>query len=149
MATHSSLAILIGQAKSEADAAFRHLQQLTSDRQNAQNQLSALRSYRQDYASRLQNASEEGLSASNYHNFRRFIATLDEAIVQQNGLMAQIEQRIQIGLQNWQARKRRLNSYEALLDRENRERRARENRSEQRANDEISINMARRAAKPH
>src|SRR3546814_163985 len=149
MASYSSLTTLIEQAKNETETAYRHLQKVANDLHGAQHQLSELHSYRHDYALRLQDATQTGLSASNYHNFRRFIATLDEAILQQNGLVAQIEARLQGGRQQWHARKQRLNSYETLLERDLRKQRARESRNEQRACDEISSNLVRRAALPH
>lgn len=149
MASHSSLNTLIDQAKNETEAAYRQLQKLTSDLRGARHQLSELHSYRHDYALRLQDATQTGLSASNYHNFRRFIATLDQAILQQNGVVAQIEARLQGGRQQWYARKQRLNSYETLLERDLRKQRIRENRNEQLACDEISSNLVRRAAIPH
>jgi flagellar FliJ protein len=144
MASHASLETLIGLAKNQMEAAYRQIQQLMNDRRDAERQLQALQSYRHDYALRLQSASEGGLSASNYHNFRRFIATLDDAITQQNKVMAQIESRLLGGRQEWNAQKRRLNSYETLLERDARAQKYRENRDEQRSSDEIAMNLARR-----
>lgn len=145
----SSLPILIDLAKDNADKASKVLQQLTAERNNAESQLSALQVYRQDYAERLQKATESGLSASNYHNFRQFIATLDEAISQQNKIVAQINGKLEDGRQHWYAEKRRLNSYEALQTRQTRQRLARENRAEQLAADEMSAAMYRRLRPAH
>lgn len=144
MAKHSSLPTLIDLAKDSADQAGKQLQQLMAERNNADTQLSTLQVYRQDYAERLQKATESGLSASNYHNFRQFIATLDDAIAQQNRVVAQIESKLETGRQHWYAEKRRLNSYEALQAREARHQLLRENRVEQLASDEISATMYRR-----
>lgn len=144
MAKHSSLPTLIDLAKDSADQAGRQLQQLMAERNNAATQLSTLQVYRQDYAERLQKATKSGLSASNYHNFRQFIATLDDAIAQQNRVVAQIESKLETGRQHWYAEKRRLKSYEALQAREARHQLLRENRVEQLASDEISATMYRR-----
>jgi len=148
-AESSSLPILIDLAKDNADKAGRMLQQLTAERNNAESQLSALQTYRQDYAERLQKATEAGLSASNYHNFRQFIATLDEAISQQNRIVAQIDSRLEDGRRSWYAEKRRLNSYEALQTRQVQQRLAQENRAEQLAADENSAAMYRRLRPAH
>ena len=145
----SSLPILIDLAKGSADKAGKVLQLLTAERNNAESQLSALQVYRQDYAERLQKATESGLSASNYHNFRQFIATLDDAISQQNKIVAQINGKLEEGRQYWYAEKRRLNSYEALQTRQARQRLARENRAEQSAADEMSAAMYRRLRPAH
>lgn len=143
MTEHASLGTLIDMAAKQVETAYRQLQQLMSERQDAERQLQALRTYRLDYTLRLQNASEGGLSASNYHNFRRFIATLDDAITQQNRVMTQIETRLRGGREQWHARKQRLNSYETLLERDARAQRYRENRNEQRSSDEIAMNLTR------
>lgn len=145
MASTSSLNVLIDLAKDGANEAGKALQLLTTERNKAESQLSTLHDYRLDYAHRLQKATETGLSASNYHNFRQFIATLDEAISQQNSIVAQMDARIEKGRQQWYAEKRRLSSFEALQSRQTRQHNVRINRSEQLANDEISANLHRRA----
>ncbi|WP_228255771.1 flagellar export protein FliJ [Pollutimonas thiosulfatoxidans] len=149
MAKHTSLPMLLDLARDGAAQAGKQLQTLTTERVNADQQLSMLLVYRQDYAERLQKATEIGLSASNYHNFRQFIATLDDAISQQNRVVAQIDARIEQGRQHWYAEKRRVNSFEALQSRERRLLQLRENRAEQLASDEISANLYRRARQQH
>ncbi len=149
MASTSSLNILIDLAKDGATEAGKQLQLLTTERSKAESQLSMLHDYRLDYAQRLQKATETGLSASNYHNFRQFIATLDEAISQQNNIVAQMDVRIEKGRQQWYAEKRRLSSFETLQSRQSRQQLARANRSEQLASDELSANMYRRVHHSH
>lgn len=149
MTNAASLGVLIDQAANDTEAAFRQIQTTTGELHRAKQQLSELYGYRTDYTQRLQSTSQTGLSSSNYQNFRRFIATLDQAIMQQNGVVAQIETRLERERNQWRAHKRRLNSYEALRARNLCQQRARENRMEQRASDEISSNLARRAALPH
>lgn len=149
MASTSSLNILIDLAKDGATEAGKQLQLLTTERSKAESQLSMLHDYRLDYAQRLQKATETGLSASNYHNFRQFIATLDEAISQQNNIVAQMDVRIEKGRQQWYAEKRRLSSFETLQSRQSRQQLARANRSEQLTSDELSANMYRRVHHSH
>jgi flagellar FliJ protein len=149
MREHSSLPTLIDLAQNQADDAAKALQLLTTEKSKAENQLQALHDYRLDYAQRLQQATEGGLSASNYHNFRQFIATLDQAISQQNKVVAQIDQKIEAGKQRWYAEKRRLSSYEALQSRHTRQRIAQENRKEQLASDETSAALYRRMRSTH
>ncbi|WP_353151387.1 flagellar export protein FliJ [Pollutimonas bauzanensis] len=149
MASMSSLTTLIELAKDGADKVGKQLSQLTSERNNAEAQLSTLHVYRLDYADRLQKATETGLSASNYHNFRQFIATLDEAISQQNRIVAQMNAKIEQGRQQWYAEKRRLSSFEALQTRQSHQLLLRNNRNEQLASDEVSANLYRRAHYSH
>jgi len=146
MVRQETLNTLIDLARNDADEAAGQLRQLAAERHEAQQQLDMLRDYRLDYAERLQKAMHTGLSASNYHNFRQFIATLDEAISQQNKAVAQIDAKIDAGRGRWQAEQRKLNSYETLQSRQLRQRAVLENRREQRANDDISASRPRRAS---
>lgn len=144
MRKHSSMTMLIELAQEAVDTAAKQMQQIAKERDAAQAQTNMLHEYRQDYALRLQQATSTGLSASNYHNFRRFIATLDDAISQQNKFVAQLDAKLTAGREQWLAEKRRLNSYEALQARERRQWQLQENRREQRASDEFSANLYRR-----
>ncbi|MER1966535.1 flagellar export protein FliJ [Castellaniella sp. GW247-6E4] len=143
------LAMLIELSRNKVEDAGRLLAELSTQRRQAQGQLDTLDGYRGDYAKRLQASTHDGVSASNYHNFRRFIATLDEAISQQNKIIAQIDTRLDAGRQQWTAEKRRLSSYEALKARQDRQAQSREQRLEQRISDELSAGLHRRARRPH
>ncbi|MBC7202540.1 MAG: flagellar export protein FliJ [Pusillimonas sp.] len=149
MARHTALTTLIDLTKDKTNDVAKQLQNLTSNRQSAHEQLETLHTYRQDYAQRLQQAMTTGLSAANYHNFRQFIATLDEAISQQNKVVAQIDANVELRKKEWGDQKRQLSSYETLLSRQERQAAQRENRIEQRTNDELSMNLFRRAHRSH
>ncbi len=149
MTKPSSLNTLIDLAKNSADGAARQLQELNSTRRDAEQQLATLQVYRQDYAERLQKTMNRGISAPNYHNFRQFIVTLDEAISLQNKALMQIEMKLESGRKHWYEKKRRLNSYTTLLSRQAQQQAERDNRSEQRTNDEISANLLRRTSKTY
>ena len=149
MEKHSSLPTLIELAKNQADAAGKALAQLQTERQKAQAQLDTLHEYRLDYAQRLQQVTESGLSASNYHNFRQFIATLDQAISQQNKVVAQFDTKIQAGKVRWVEENQRLRSYEALQTRQREQALRQQNRREQLATDETSAMLYRRLRSTH
>jgi len=138
MAKSSTLNMLIDLARNDTDDAARELAKMAKARQEAQQQLDALHSYRKDYAERLQEASKSGLTASNYHNFRQFIATLDDAVSQQNKILEQLDAKLQQGRDAWLAEKRRLNSFETLQTRQLRHQAVIEARREQRLTDEMS-----------
>ena len=149
MAKSSALTTLIDLTKDKTNDVAKQLQNLTSSRQSAHEQLETLHTYRQDYAQRLNQAMTTGLSAANYHNFRQFIATLDDAISQQNKVVAQIDANVELRKKEWVDQKRQLSSYETLLNRQERQAAQRENRIEQRTNDELSMNLFRRAHHSH
>jgi flagellar FliJ protein len=144
MPRETSLDVLIGLAQDKLDEAGRVLADLSTQRRQAQGQLTTLDGYRADYTRRLQTTTEGGVTASNYHNFRQFIATLDDAISQQNRIIAQIDTRLEAGRKQWSDEKRRLNSYETLKARQLHQFQIREQRREQRASDEAAANLYRR-----
>lgn len=144
MAPETPLDVLINLAQDKLDAAGRTLAELGNERRQAQGQLATLDGYRADYTQRLQSTTEGGVTASNYHNFRQFIATLDEAISQQNRIIAQIDTRLEAGRKRWHDEKRRLNSYETLKARQIRQSQYHEQRREQRASDEAAASLYRR-----
>ncbi|MAK56424.1 MAG: flagellar export protein FliJ [Pusillimonas sp.] len=149
MAKNSALNTLIDLTKDKTNDVAKQLQSLTTTRKSAHEQLETLHTYRQDYAQRLQQAMSTGLSAANYHNFRQFIATLDDAISQQNKVVAQIDANVELRKKEWVDQKRQLSSFETLLSRQERQAAQRENRLEQRTNDELSMNLFRRARQSH
>lgn len=144
MAKHSSLATLIELKKDAANKVVKQLQGLQKERDNAEKQLTTLLLYRQDYAERLQKTTMDGVTTANYRNFRQFIATLDDAIMQQNKVVGQINTKIQHSQQQWYAEKQRLSSYEALQTRHQQQQQKQVNRAEQLANDEASAALYRR-----
>ncbi|NLC37414.1 MAG: flagellar export protein FliJ [Alcaligenaceae bacterium] len=139
-----SFDLLIDVTNEAVDEAAKVLQKAASERDKAQQQLDMLHDYRLDYAQRLLQSTEVGVTASNYLNFRRFLNTLDEAIVQQNNIVAHSESQLTAGRQQWQAEKQRLGAYEALQSRQRQQQVLRNARREQRANDEIAANLFRR-----
>ena len=141
--------LLIDVASEAVDAAARTMQQAAKERDNAKEQLELLHSYRLDYAQRLVHSGEGGLTATNYLNFQRFLATLDDAISQQNSIVAHSESRLEKGRQQWYEEKRRLGAFETLQTRQIQQLAAREARREQRASDEIAANLYRRNQGKH
>ncbi|HYG43596.1 MAG TPA: flagellar export protein FliJ [Bordetella sp.] len=140
---------LIGLAKESTDEAARVLGRLNTERNHAEQQLSMLQDYRQDYLDRLQAAMRSGMSAADCHNYQRFIGTLDDAIGQQTAVLRQADTYLAQGRTHWQQQQRRLNSFDALADRERRALAVLETRREQRASDEFASRMTYRQAGPH
>lgn len=132
---------LIEVAEDQLDRQTKTLQQINQAQQNAQLQLSTLHQYREDYTLRLQQTSQSGVSMANYHNFYRFIGTLDQAISQQNGVVAQLEEKAAQQQQHWLEAKQRLNAYQTLQQRRDNEVLEQRARQEQRLNDELSAAM--------
>jgi len=149
MPSQLPLDTLIGLAKDSADDAARALGRLSAERNHAEQQLSMLQDYRQDYLARLQAAMQSGMSAADCHNYQRFIATLDDAIGQQAAVLRQADSHLAQGRTHWQQQQRRLNSFDALAERERRAQAVVETRREQRASDEFAARIAYRQASAH
>lgn len=145
----SSMNTLIDLADNQLDQQTQRLQRLNTDRNNAQQQLEALKQYREDYSTRLLQSSQSGVSVANYHNFYRFIGTLDQAITQQNSLLEQLQLKITEQQQHWLEAKQRLNAYQTLQQRRDDEKAQRLTRQEQRDNDELSAAMHYRLHHSH
>lgn len=132
------LNLLVDLTRDQTNEAGKQLGQLVSDRNGAAHQLDMLKNYRDDYAKRLHDAGQTGMTASNYRNFTRFLDTLDDAIMQQNKLMDHLDHNIDVSKDAWRASQRRLHSYETLQTRQRQQHIQDEARREQLATDEVS-----------
>lgn len=141
MKTHSSFQLLIELSQTRVDEAAEALGRSTQARNQAQAQLDALHEYRQDYADRLTQAGQNGLAMANYTNFRRFIGTLDDALYQQNKIIASLNAEIASHQSTWQHEQQQLKAYQTLLDRRHAEQRHKQAKAEQRFADEMSTAM--------
>ena len=141
----SSLNALIELATEKRDAAAAELGALHGERAQSQAQLEALIAYRAEYGERLARAMANGLPMHRLDNDQRFLAALDEAIAQQERIVAQSEHRLADGKTQWQDRQRRLKSFDALEERRRVEAARRDARREQQDNDEAAGRAARRA----
>jgi len=141
--------MLIGLAKDATDDAARELGKISAERNNAERQLQMLHDYRQDYLTRLSQAMQNGMAASDCHNYQRFIGTLDDAIAQQGNVLRDIDQQLHACRLNWQNEKRKLSSFDTLAQRREQARQVVENRREQRVNDEYSARLVQNRARLH
>ena len=130
-------------AQKKNDAAAKKLGMLNLNRQSAQGKLDLLQQYRRDYQLKMQQAEQEGMGLQDLCNFRDFIYRLDEAIAQQNNVLAQAQESVKTGLSELSETQRRVKSYDTLALRHIESERKKEARIEQRIQDEHN---GRRAA---
>lgn len=149
MPSQLPLDMLIGLAKDNTDEAARELGRLSAERNNAEQQLNMLQDYRQDYLQRMQTAMQSGMSAADCHNYQRFIATLDDAIDQQRAVLEQAATHLEQGKERWREERRKLNSLDALAQRQQQVVAREDARREQRLNDEYSARLVRQGAGLH
>lgn len=120
----------------QADRAAVALAGLRAKEHAAMETLTMLETCRQDYRSRLDQKGRDGIDHKDWINYQEFLHKLDHAIAQQTGVISQCRLQTQAGLEQWQASRIRLKSFEILLQRHEREDRLRETRIEQRNQDE-------------
>lgn len=142
MTTSSALHILIELAGTESDDAARRLGQAVRTGEEAEQKLSLLVQYRDDYATRLQNGMGAGLAAADYRNYQNFIDKLDQAIHGQQLVVEQAQQRIGAERAAWQACERKRLSYGTLADRAQQREALREQRRDQKQTDELAARQA-------
>ncbi|MCK9512042.1 MAG: flagellar export protein FliJ [Pigmentiphaga sp.] len=133
---------LLGLARDQLDDATRQLGGLQNVRLGAARQLEQLEGYLADYRSRLQDAVQQGLSAAGWQNYQRFIGVLEGAIAEQRNVLQQAEGQLAQGQRHWQQQKRRLSSFDALAERQQRQELLLAGRREQKAADDYSIRLA-------
>ncbi|MCM2971608.1 flagellar export protein FliJ [Larsenimonas suaedae] len=139
MGSHSSaLDTLIDLATNNRDSAAQHLGKLRQTKQSSQEQLDTLLQYRDEYRQKLDDAMKRGMSMNELQNYQRFIASLDQAIAQQENALKNCDQRVNQGVKHWQQQQQRLNSFDALATRRNEERELVAKKYEQRLSDEFA-----------
>ena len=114
----SKYLLLIRLAEDRQKAAgerMRLAQNRLADARSRQEQLDA---FRGEYRQRLSSRGAQGISALQYQDFQRFLARLDEAMVQQQGEVERCTQRFLLERQAWQQEYKKLKAYEKLLQRE-------------------------------
>ena len=146
MVKHNPLNTLADLAQDSTDKAARELGRLQGLRTQAEQQLIALTQYRQEYRARMQAIAAEGMTSSRWHDFSRFLDSLDHAIRQQTTALAKAEADLLNGRANWQQEKRRQNSFDTLIARAQTREQQVSARREQRANDEYAARIARQPA---
>lgn len=143
MAKPTPLNLLADLAQNDTEAATRELGRLQGLRTQAEQQLTALNKYREEYRARMQAMAQDGMTATRWQDYAQFLTSLDSAIRQQGQALAQAEAALLTGRANWQSQKRRQNSFDTLVARAEAREQVAGARREQRANDEYAARLAR------
>lgn len=121
-----------------ADEATNRLARLIAAEQDAATKLKLLDDYRDEYARRFHDASQEGLTPQQWRNFQQFLGRLDEAIAQQREVVARSRSNTTAGKAAWQEQQVKLKAFDTLAERHHQAEEKRENRREQKQTDEIA-----------
>lgn len=138
MSATSQLGMLSDLARDARDQAS---QLLAGERQNEHQvaaQLKSLKSYRLEYAERLQQAMRDGIDPASMHNYQQFLASLDAALQRARQALEAQQQRVQQSQHQWQHEQQRLAAFDTLITRRDADQQRQDARREQRINDELA-----------
>jgi flagellar protein FliJ len=135
-------------AAKRRDAQAQRLTALTRERDEAQQRLETLIAYRSDYQTRLSQASSRGIDLLALRNYQSFLAQLERAIAQQTELVEQAEQRVHGAKADWTSERQRVDSFQALDDRQLSSVARREAQREQKLTDEWAARAGQRQSDP-
>lgn len=142
MAQQSALDTLSELASRDVDKAAISLGDMRTGYQQAEQQLSMLENYQEEYRQALNNGMFQGMANARWHNYQQFISTLEKAIEQQRIQLMQWSQKVEQALNIWRERKQKLQARETLLERRTSQKQLAESRLDQKQMD----GFARRAA---
>ncbi|MFB2684838.1 flagellar export protein FliJ [Shewanella mangrovisoli] len=148
MANADPLLLVLKLALDAEEQAALLLKSAQLECQKRQNQLDALNNYRLDYMKQMQSQQGEAISASHYHQFHRFIRQIDEAIAQQNRVVADGEKQKNYRQQHWLEKQKKRKAVELLLENKEKKRQALELKKEQKMTDEFASQQFFRRNKP-
>lgn len=133
-----SLQSVLDLMQTRADDATRHLAHLIAAEREEKNKFDMLQQYRNEYASRFQQAAQAGIGQREWRNYQDFLSRLDEAIDQQKKTLGLQERRTATGQVQWQQQRTRLKAFDTLSQRHQADEIALESRREQKTQDEFA-----------
>ena len=142
MANLSALDTLIGLAQRDTDAAAKALGAALAAVDEAEQKLTMLHGYRDDYAHKLEQAQISGITPLAYHNFVAFMGKLDNAISGQGEVVKHARRKGDLAKAAWQACERKRLSYRTLSERAAAETLRVENKRDQKQMDEHAARQA-------
>ncbi|EPQ0970917.1 flagellar export protein FliJ [Citrobacter farmeri] len=144
MAEHGALATLKDLAEKEVDDAALLLGEMRRGFQQAEEQLTMLLDYQNEYRSNLNNDMSQGIASNRWINYQQFIQTLEKAVEQHHQQLTQWTQKVDVALNSWREKKQRLQAWQTLQDRQNAAALLAENRLDQKKMDEFAQRAAMR-----
>lgn len=144
LANMQAMQMLRDLAQRSSDKAVEDLGHLRRQQQDAESRLSQLQRYRDEYQRQLHDNLSKGVPSSQWRDYQQFLGSLDNAIEQQRRLLGEQQIRVDHGVHRWRGELRKLNAYDTLHARGEREQVRRQARHEQRNSDEMAAQLRRR-----
>lgn len=148
MKSQSPLITLRDLAQDAVEQATQQLGQVRKAQQAAEQQLSMLLNYQDEYRQKLNNQLSGGMESSNWQNYQQFIGTLEQAITQHRQQLTQWGQKVESAVKHWQDKQQRLNAFETLHTRAQSAELQLENKRDQKLMDEFAQRSAQRNIHP-
>ncbi len=117
MATTQSLKALVEFAQQKMDASAKKLGFLNAKQQEAEKKLNLLIDYRRNYQAHFVNTKNNGMNSIEWSNYLAFISKLDAAIVEQRKATISSQKETELVKTEYQDSRRKLKSYNTLLQR--------------------------------
>lgn len=133
-----SLQAVLEVMQKRADDATRRLAELLAAERDAKVKLGMLQQYRDEYAERLRQAAQTGVSQREWRNFHDFLGRLDEAIAQQGQAVGASERHTVAGQADWQQQRTKLKAIDTLSQRHRTQEMASELKREQKIQDDFA-----------
>lgn len=138
MAKRFPLQTLLELAQNQSDEAGRKLQLLKVKWQEAEQKLTQLTLFRDEYRNRLLQNTQQGMQMAAWREFQLFMDKLDKAIGFQVDEVAKCKQRWEAGQREWLERQRQMKAYDTLSHRHAVSEAKREAKIEQNEQDEFA-----------
>jgi len=135
-------------AQDAVEQATQQLGQVRKAQQAAEQQLSMLLNYQDEYRQKLNNQLSGGMESSNWQNYQQFIGTLEQAITQHRQQLTQWGEKVESAVKHWQDKQQRLNAFETLHTRAQSAQLQLENKRDQKLMDEFAQRSAQRNIHP-
>ncbi|WP_019210348.1 flagellar export protein FliJ [Yersinia massiliensis] len=145
MKSQSPLVTLRDLAQKAVEQATTQLGQVRLSYHNAEQQLTMLLSYQDEYRVKLNDTLCNGMASSSWQNYQQFIQTLEQAIEQHRHQLAQWNVKVEQAVKHWQEKQQRLNAFETLQERAETTQRLQENRLDQKLMDEFAQRASQRS----
>jgi len=144
MKTANAIDTLRDLAEQDLERAAVLLGDMRRGQQAANEQLSMLLDYQDEYRNKLNSDMSSGIASNRWTNYHQFIQTLEKAIEQHRSQLQQWNQRLEQALVNWREKQQRLNAYQTLITRAEENALRQENRLDQKRMDEFAQRAALR-----
>lgn len=138
MVTTSALPTLIELATKASDEAAKRLANALRAHEEAKQKLDLLLGYQRDYAERCQTSLANGMSATQFSNYRAFMQKLDQAIAGQDRVVVDALARVDQARAAWCAAEQKKLSFATLNDRAIKEQNRRDAVRDQKQSDEFA-----------